>query len=219
MTISRAFNKINGQEIGKMLLADIQQAIGRDDGFRLSITYLEFEYTVDIRCRYVPSVGDPMREFSQQIAGGRTLVEFDDAGKVRSLVPENAPRGIFEVTRTRKHSGQDEPPDKLRREQGLYIPSAQVEPVTGQIVDTPVTQVVEEQLETERTTADMRRVAVRERDEEMKARGVAPLHLSARPAQELSRDVDSDQVVEVRLDIQRAERIKTELPAEHVVTE
>jgi hypothetical protein len=65
----------------------------------------------------------------------------------------------------------------------------------------------------------MRRVAIRERDEEMKAMGVAPLHLSARPAKELSRDVDSDQVVEVRLDIQRAERIKTELPAEHVVTE
>jgi hypothetical protein len=219
VAIARTFNKINGQEAGQLTVQTVQTALDRDDNFRQHLTFLEFTIEVEIRGSYVAGVGDPRQEYRQVISTGRTLVEQGPDGQIVSAVPANAPRTVFEITRLKsQHSALTEAPDALRREHGLYVPTPQMDQKSGVIVDIPGREVEAEQKETEETN-QTRRAATWERDREMARRGVQPIHLDALPVQELARDVDDQTAVEVRHDINRAERIPTELPAEHVVTE
>ena len=218
MPISRSFNKLNGLEIAKIMQNDIQQALSRDDAFRQHVTYLEFLYEVTIDCKFVSSISDPLQETTQKIAGGKTLVSQPDAqGQVHSLVPEDAPRGILEVTRARRHSGVSEPPDKLRQESGLHVPRPQLDKESGQVVDTPLAVVREQREESQRTAT---RAAALERDQQMSEQHrMPPPNPPARPVQELARDVVDTPSAEPRMDLVRAERVATVVPPEHVVVE
>jgi hypothetical protein len=202
-------------ELGKIILRDIEQAISRDDSFRLNLTAFEAAYEVKIVLFVVPSVGEPEQIQTTVIEGGRTLVE-QRGGETVAMVGPNAPRKRIELTLGRSHSARTEPPDLLRKQAGLYIPNPQIDPATGIVVDIPSEQMVKEKLAAQEAT-DLRRAAIKERDDLMA--GKAPLHFEARPAQELAQDVEEDQRAEVRPDIIRADRVATTLPPEHLVVD
>lgn len=216
MPLARTFNKINMAELGKIILRDIEQTLGRDDSFRPNLTALEAAYDFKLTLTVVPSSGEPEQEYNTVLSGGRTFVE-QRGNEIISLVPQNAERQRIEITQGRRHSALTEPPDLLRQQAGLHIPAPQMDPATGIIVDIPREEVVKEQLERQDAT-DKRRQAIRERDELMK--GKAPIRFEgARPVEELAQDVVESPDTELRGDIIRAERVATTLPPEHVVVE
>lgn len=204
MALARSFSKLNGHEIGKILLADLETAIARDGAFAQNVTYLEFEFNVDIVCKFVAGVNEPQQEAPIRINGGRTMVEGvpeSRTGEVRSLVPADAPRGVLEVTRSKRHSSVEEPPDKVRKDHGVFIPKPQVTK-TGEIVDIPLE-------ETDKDTTLRARRAAQLRDREVAEKGLPPIKVEARPVEELARDVTETPVVEFRSDLNHVEHEPT----------
>jgi hypothetical protein len=204
MALARSFSKLNGHEIGKILLADLETAIARDGAFAQNVTYLEFEFNVDIVCKFVAGVNEPQQEAPIRINGGRTMVEAvpeSRTGEVRSLVPPEATRGVLEVTRSKRHSSVDEPPDKVRKEAGVFIPKPQMTK-TGEIVDIPLE-------ETNKDVTLRARRAAQQRDREVAEKGLGPIIAEARPVQELAQDVTETPVVEVQRELNHVEREPT----------
>lgn len=204
MALARSFNKLTGHEIGKVLLADIEQAISRDDAFAQNITYLEFGYSVEITCNFVAAPGEPQKETVVRSNGGRTMVEHvpdGRPGEVRSVIPAGVQRGVLEVTRSKRHSSIDEPPDKVRKDAGVFIPKP-VMTKTGEIVDIPLE-------ETDKDVTLRARRAAQQRDREVAEKGLGPIHVEARPVQELAQDVTETPVVEFRSDLEHVQREPT----------
>jgi hypothetical protein len=201
-------------ELGKIILHDIEQALSRDDSFRHNLTAFEAGYEFRLTLEVVPSPGEPIQQQSTILSGGLTTVT-QIGGEMVSAVPLGAPRQKIELSFGRKHSAITEPPDLLRKRAGLYIPTPQVEPATGLIVDIPNEEMVREKLAAQQL--DTRSEAIRERDELMK--GKTPMRFEARPAEELAQDVVEDQVSDMRPDIMRADRVDTILPPEHIVVD
>lgn len=183
--LPRVFNALNGEEVRKIIISDIEKHLSGDADFRQHLTYRSIEYVFELRMRVTTT--EP-RQVKATLKSGRQQV--DPASKEEIAGASSIEKSVL--------SGQEidsrvKAPDRIREESGLHIPRPQITP-TGEIVDIPLEQVNKQHSEhDERVTREAVTTAKIER-------------IPAKPAAELVRDVAEKRTVEVRKDLPQPPR-------------
>lgn len=130
MTMQRTFHPINGVELKKMILKDVEDMLTKNSDFNQNICYPHINYEVTVRCVSYPR--DP-EEFKSVIEGGSITV---DEQTKESFKPSQFEKPkILEINRERNASSETQPPDKTRIETGLPVLTRAKDAETGITVD------------------------------------------------------------------------------------
>jgi hypothetical protein len=114
MSTQRVFNAIDGEELRKIILRDLDKELSLDGDFRQHVTYPVVEWTWKLTMKVIARDQEVDREISGSIR------QFDPESKLALPIPDEEKPRIISVQGSRS-IGEKVAPDKVREQQKMPV--------------------------------------------------------------------------------------------------